>query len=378
MKKRGISSVISNVLIILAVVVAAGIVWLMVSNWKIDSLAEEKQKQIELKGANFEISNFVMQENKNISFFLKRTIGGGNISGFYILLKDSNEQTALVKKFSSTPLKKGEKIFIVISPSELDLQLNNQIKEISIYPITISKTGKEIISNSPKTIPKKRFGGSSGSSSSGNSNGNENPPQPTPDPKAFPEAEGFGAYTKGGRGGEIIYVNTTDDYYPNYGSKIPGSLRWAVENQTEPRTILFNVGGTIHLKESILFDSEQGSYITIAGQTAPGDGILITGGDLQIKNGAHDIIIRHIRTKQSLNYNLTLVNPTKPYDSPFLLYKGILVLNNETAYSYNLIFDHCSFEWGMDDMLGLGGRNITVQWNIIGEGSKYGDNIPEN
>ena len=90
---------------------------------------------------------------------------------------------------------------------------------------------------------------------------------------AFPTAEGFGAYAKGGRGGQVIYVTNLED-------QGPGSLRWAVE-QNGPRTIVFAVSGTIELKKRLDIENP---FITIAGQTAPGDGICLKGETLKYSN----------------------------------------------------------------------------------------------
>src|SRR5436305_4289612 len=86
--------------------------------------------------------------------------------------------------------------------------------------------------------------------------------------RAFPGAEGFGAFTPGGRGGKVFVVTTLEDY-PHKAPSIKGSLRMAV-TATEPRIIVFAVSGTLHLKQRLRIDSP---FLTIAGQTAPGDGI---------------------------------------------------------------------------------------------------------
>src|SRR5262245_31402095 len=87
---------------------------------------------------------------------------------------------------------------------------------------------------------------------------------------AFPGAEGFGAWSKGGRGGAVVHVTNTQDYT---GAPIPGSLRWAIEENSGPRTIVFDVGGTINLKDALKIEGPGDNFLTIAGQTAPGGGI---------------------------------------------------------------------------------------------------------
>ncbi|MEI6579183.1 MAG: hypothetical protein WCN92_06925, partial [Eubacteriales bacterium] len=101
---------------------------------------------------------------------------------------------------------------------------------------------------------------------------------------AFPEADGAGKYTVGGRGGRVIEVTTLED-----GRNLPGSFRAAVE-ATGPRIVVFKVAGTILLKESLKI---RNPYITIAGQTAPGEGITLK--DYSFNVDANEVIIRNIR-----------------------------------------------------------------------------------
>jgi pectate lyase len=105
-----------------------------------------------------------------------------------------------------------------------------------------------------------------------------------PEVLAFPHADGFGKYTVGGRGGRVIEVTTLED-----GGGIPGSLRAAVEAEG-PRCGVFKVAGTIELVSSL---DIKNPYITIAGQTAPGQGITIKGYTFYIKTG--QVIIRNLR-----------------------------------------------------------------------------------
>ena len=135
---------------------------------------------------------------------------------------------------------------------------------------------------------------------------------------AFPGAEGGGMYTPGGRGGKVLTVTNLDD-------SGPGSFRWACE-QGGARIVVFNVAGIIRLKSPI---SVKAPYITIAGQTAPGDGVCIAGETFQIDT--HDVIVRHMRFRRGQ----TLV--TKRDDS----FGG-----NPIG---NIMIDHCSCQWGLDE-----------------------------
>ena len=102
---------------------------------------------------------------------------------------------------------------------------------------------------------------------------------------SFPGAEGFGRYAEGGRGGDVYHVTNLDD-------DGEGSLRYGIEEMNGPRTIVFDVSGTIEVEDKIRVSDD---YLTIAGQTAPGGGITLAGGYLSI--GASHIIVRYIRSR---------------------------------------------------------------------------------
>lgn len=164
---------------------------------------------------------------------------------------------------------------------------------------------------------------------------------------AFPTAEGFGAYAIGGRGGEVLFVTNLKD-------NGEGSLRWAVA-QPGPRTIIFNVSGTIELESRLDIENP---YITIAGQTAPGDGICLKGETVKILT--HDVIIRYIRVRVGdAKFNVGGTNQGKD---------AIDISKGE-----NIIIDHCSTGWSLDEALSASSRNptltkVTVQWCFITEG----------
>ena len=109
---------------------------------------------------------------------------------------------------------------------------------------------------------------------------------------AFPTAEGYGKYASGGRGGAVVEVTNLED---NPDSPVAGSLRWALQQyKGQPLTVVFRVSGTIDLNGHDLRSKRDN--ITIAGQTAPGDGICIKGGCVNL-GGSRNLIIRHIRSR---------------------------------------------------------------------------------
>jgi hypothetical protein len=164
---------------------------------------------------------------------------------------------------------------------------------------------------------------------------------------AFPGAEGFAAYTTGGRGGDTYHVTTLAD-------SGEGSLRYGIESASGPRTIVFDTSGTIILK-SILWIKNPN--ITIAGQSAPGEGICIRDYSVNIKK-THDIIIRYLRIR--LGDVQTLANG-KPTSST-----GLDVVSIDD--SKNIIIDHVSLSWSCDEVFGIvQNENVTIQWCIISE-----------
>jgi len=167
---------------------------------------------------------------------------------------------------------------------------------------------------------------------------------------AFPGAEGAGMYALGGRGGKVYEVlNTSDD--PG-----PGSFRHACEAEGA-RIVVFRTAGILTLTKPLDINNP---YITIAGQTAPGDGFCIRGQSVHINT--HDVVIRHMRFR-----------------------RGNLTDRDDALGGYplrNIIVDHCSASWGLDETLSLYRnmgddpegdprksvvRNLTIQWTIISE-----------
>lgn len=162
---------------------------------------------------------------------------------------------------------------------------------------------------------------------------------------AFPGADGYGKYTTGGRGGEVCYVTRTDDCSDN--NLVEGTLRWALrhDNGGKPRTILFATSGTIYLTSKLKM---QYPDVSILGQTAPGGGITITGFPLYIcKN---NVIIRYVRFRAG--------------DIPSESLTGLDMENCD-----NVILDHCSMTWSMEECLTAYDTDYTtIQWCIVGEG----------
>lgn len=170
--------------------------------------------------------------------------------------------------------------------------------------------------------------------------------------KAFPTAEGFGADAVGGRGGKVIEVTNLED-------SGEGSLRAAME-ASGPRICVFRVSGTITLKNAIRVSTP---YLTLAGQSSPG-GIEIKGsgqpeGDWGVwfVNGAHNIIVRHLRIRMGGNMKHDAGN-------------NLLLYGTAEPGVHDVIVDHCSVSWGSDTQLDWYGSYLdraTFQWNIIGE-----------
>lgn len=170
---------------------------------------------------------------------------------------------------------------------------------------------------------------------------------------AFPGAEGYGTDTIGGRGGRVIYVTNLND-------SGTGSLRAAL-TATGPRIVMFKVGGTITLKDTIRMKKEANSFVTVAGQSAPGDGIQVKGHPIQMSDGIHDVIFRYMRVR---------IDPSH-FQRDGGKGAGIIIYGNQDQQVYNIIIDHSSIQWSMDESLQAYARfdDVTFSYNLIGEGA---------
>lgn len=164
---------------------------------------------------------------------------------------------------------------------------------------------------------------------------------------AFPGAEGYGKYTTGGRGGKVIIVTTLAD-------DGEGSLRHALK-QKGPTTIVFEISGTIHLLSPLFISSD----VTVAGQTAPGDGICIADHPTSIKG--NNVIIRYMRFRMGDRFQNKGFVDGAGGDDAF-----------SALRSRNLIIDHCSFSWSTDEVCSVyANDSTTLQWNMIYEPLNY-------
>lgn len=173
----------------------------------------------------------------------------------------------------------------------------------------------------------------------------------------FPGAQGFGADTVAGRGGQIIKVTNLED-------SGPGSFRAAVQTPGA-RIIVFEVGGEIKLRSQLWITDP---FVTVAGQTAPAPGVVLTGAGLRIPT--HDVLIQHIFVRHT------------EHDGT----DGIDVRTDGLSVPYNIVIDHVSVAWGDDENLSFNpGRNNTLRNNVTfsnniiaeGNGSRYGTLVAE-
>lgn len=152
---------------------------------------------------------------------------------------------------------------------------------------------------------------------------------------AFPDAEGYGRFARGGRGGKVVAVTNLND-------SGPGSFREAITNDIGPRTIVFNTSGVIQLQSRLVLSQP---YVTVAGQTAPGKGIVIRSAPFGVTG--NDAVVQNLRVRIG-------AGPT---------YDGMGLTGAD-----NSIIDHCSISWTIDESFSSrSGKNITLQRTLISE-----------
>ena len=169
---------------------------------------------------------------------------------------------------------------------------------------------------------------------------------------SFPSAEGFGAIATGGRGGKVLIVDSLTDDPRN---PAPGTFRWACEGQSGPRIVVFRTGGIIELVRTVVV---RNADLTIAAQTAPGDGLCLKGSGLSIE--ASNVIVRGLRSRPG----------DGPVGTSGQYRRGLQIIGDVS----NIIVDHCSSSWGVDDAMtvyadadGRAPRNLTIQWCFLTE-----------
>lgn len=188
---------------------------------------------------------------------------------------------------------------------------------------------------------------------------------------AFPGAEGAGRFTSGGRGTVSVPTTVYEVTHLNDDNSV-GSLRYALTQTATHRTVVFRVSGTIHLTSKLNIRANT----TIAGQTAPGDGICLA--DYPVVISGDNVILRYIRCRMGDKNQLKTSPancgvPVAPFTAACMPLDGsggddaLGNLGNK-----NIIIDHCSVSWSSDEALTVyRGDSVTMQWNIISEPLNY-------
>lgn len=163
----------------------------------------------------------------------------------------------------------------------------------------------------------------------------------------FPGAEGFGTRTPAGRGGKLVEVTSLAD-------RGPGTLRAALDDPS-PRIVVFRVGGTIELDSELFIDHP---FVTVAGQTAPGDGICVKNAGIVITS--HDVLIQHLRFRPGNEGNV---------DADVNDAVSILGPHGDVDGAHHVVLDHISASWAEDETISTwyGAHDVTISWSIVSE-----------
>ena len=168
--------------------------------------------------------------------------------------------------------------------------------------------------------------------------------------KIFPGAEGFGVKSVGGRGGILCFLTSLAD-------SGPGTLRDCAE-RAEPRIVVFKTGGTIEVDSTIEIKNP---FISIYGQTAPGDGILLraslASANAPLAIMTHDVLVQHMRIRAGTSHQVTCCRD------------AIQIGSHTPGNAYNIVLDHNSISWGTDEILDIFGdtHDLTLSYNIVSE-----------
>ena len=163
----------------------------------------------------------------------------------------------------------------------------------------------------------------------------------------FPGAEGFGTRTPAGRGGKVIEVTSLADHGP-------GTLRAALEDASR-RIVVFRVGGSVELESEL---SIHHPFVTVAGQTAPGDGICIKNAGIVVTT--HDVLIQHVRVRPGNE---------GPVDADNNDAVAILGRHADVEGAHHVVLDHISASWGEDETISTwyAAHDVTISWSIVSE-----------
>ncbi|MGN0281633.1 MAG: polysaccharide lyase family 1 protein [Prevotella sp.] len=269
-------------------------------------------------------------------YFMENVIDANDVSLRWRVW-DGDDNTTLVQ---TTP--EGTSPFdVAIDP--MAMHQTSRVHKIQIFGNDITAEQAQYATENPVGDVGKLSDLNNGSDEPGNDNPEESAPYGL---QAFPTAQGFGMYATGGRGGKVVTVTSLDD---DAGKE--GTLRWAfAQYPGEPLTVVFAVSGEIQLSEPL---SVKRADWTLAGQTAPGEGILISRNKVNF-GGSQNFIVRNVRFRSGAK-NIAGV----------VLEDQACGVENCT----NFIFDHCVFGWSVEENMNTQDSHfLTVQYSMVHEG----------